>query len=263
MESIAELRTIGFCDAIDSQLSIPRLDLTPNDSEFSFHLSPNARPKYSKESIDSGCQHEAVADNCDNDNTRIIVDDTCHDTNSRTYRPLDLTVNASSSSTLSDMSCSNRTMESDASRLKEAKKYHSAKRRLRKESLIGRSRSFQEQDIKPAVRNSRFFIRRHVPVEHPVDLNLANDETVSHHNIEITVEDMDPDVNDTKQMLQPQKSFNRENYLVDSTSLDSYELKYQRTKLRSGHLFGRLFRRMRKISVGWRKSGCKTRGRGE
>lgn len=252
------MRTIGYCDAIDSDLSIRHLDLTPNDSEFSFHLSPNVRPKYSKESIDSGCQHEAIVDdtnrtdNCDNEN-RLIVDN-------RNYLR---TVNASSSSTLSDVSCSNRTMESDASRLKEAKKYHSAKRRLRKESLIGRSRSFQEQDVKPAIRNSRFFIRRHDPPDHPVNVNVANEETVSHHNIEITVEDMDPDVNDVGQPLQVPKPFNRKNYLADSTSLDSYELKYERTKLRSGHIFGRIFRRMQKISANWRKSGCKVRGRGE
>lgn len=268
MQSIAELRTIGFCDAIDSDLSIRHLDLTPNDSEFSFHLSPNVRPKYSKESIDSGCQHEAIADdtnrtdNCDNEN-RFIVDSTCPDANSRNYLRHGLTVSATSSSTLSDMSCSNRTMESDASRLKEAKKYHSAKRRLRKESLIGRSRSFQEQDAKPALRNSRFFIRRHDPPEHPVNLNVANEETVSHHNIEITVEDMDPDVNDARQPLQPPKPLNRKKYFADSTSLDSYEMKYERTKLRSGHIFGRIFRRMQKISANWRKSGCKVRGRGE
>lgn len=258
------MRTIGFCDAIDSDLSIRHLDLTPNDSEFSFHLSPNVRPKYSKESIDSGCQHEGIAydanraEICDNDDTRIvIVDNMCHDANNRIERRNDLTVNVSSSSTSSDIDCSNKTVESEASRLKEATKYHSVKRRLRKESLVGRSRSFQEQDVKPILRNSRFFIRRHDPPQHPVDMNSANDETVSHHNIEITVEDMDPDDKETRQ------PFDRKTYLVDSTSLDSYEMKYQRTKLRSGHIFGRLFRRMRKISVGWRKSGCKFRGRGE
>lgn len=259
------MRTIGYFDANDSDLSIRHLDLTPNDSEFSLHLSPNVRPKYSKESIDSGCQHEAIADdknrtdNCDNENN-IIVDDKCHDdANSRNYRRHDLTVNKSSSSTLSDMSCSNQMMESEASRLADAKKYHSAKRRLRNETLIGRSRSFQEQDVKPVLRNSRFYIRRHDPPEHPVNHNLASDETVSHHNIEITVEDMDRDA----EQPQPIKPFNRKKYLVDSTSLDSYEIKYERTKLRSGHILGRIFRRMRKISIGWRKSGCKTRGRGD
>lgn len=267
IQFLAELRTIGFCDAIDSELSIRHLDL--NDSEFSFHLNLNVRPKYSKESIDSGCQHETIADdtnridNCDNDNNRLVVDDTCQNTSSRNYLRHDLSVNASSSSTLSDMSCSNRTVESDAGRLKAAKKYHSARRRLRKESLIGRSRSFQEQDVKPVVQNSRYFIRRHDPHEPRIDLNLANDETVSHHNIEITVEDMDPDASDTRRPLHSPKPLNRTNSLVDSTSLDSYEMKYERSKLRSGHIFGRLFRRMRKISRGWRKSACKIRGRGE
>lgn len=268
----AELRTIGFCDVVDSELSIRRLGLTPNDSEFSFHLSPIVPPKYSKESIDSGCQHEAIVDDtnriehCDSDTTRIIIDDlTCQNINGRNYRRHDLTVNASSSSTLSDISGSNRTLESDANPLSEAKKYHSAKRRQRKESLIGRSRSFQEQDVKPAVRNSRFFIRRHEPPEHQVHLNLTNDETVSHHNIEITVEDMDPDdgADETQRPHPVQKIAPRTNRPIDSTSLDSYEIKYERSKLRSGHLFGRLMRRMRKISHGWRKSGCKIRGRGE
>lgn len=264
------MRTIGYCDAIDSELSIRQLDLTPNDSEFSLHLSPNARPKYSKESIDSGCQQEAVVDdahrtdNCDNEH-RIAVEITCHDPTNRNchrnHQRHELTVHASSSSTLSDMSCSNRTVESDASRMKEAKKYHSAKRRLRTESLIGRSRSFQEQDVKPSIRNSRFFIRRHDPPERPVDRNVANDETISHHNIEITVEDMDPDANEMTQPRRPLR--NRKPFIVDSTSLDSYEMKYERTKLRSGHIFGRLFRRMRKISVGWRMPGCKMRNRGE
>lgn len=268
---LAELRTIGFSDASDSELSIRQLDLTPNDSEISFHLSPNQHTTYktgrkiSKESIDSGCQNETNIDetkqtdhHCD-----IIVDITNRNANRK--NKLDLTVNKSSSSTLSDVSSSSKLIDNTKSdtnsRKKHSKKYHSAKRRLRKESIISRSRSFQEQDVKANMRNSRFFVRRHDT--HPNEYSL--DESVSHHNIEITVEDMD-DINKTcssRQLLNADQSTNKDSK-IESTSLDSYELNYgNHNKVRSSHIWGRIFRRMRKLSVGWRKPRCKTRRRGE
>lgn len=45
-------------------------------------------------------------------------------------------------------------------RKQQPKKYHSAVNRIRNESVM-RSRSFQEQGVKPLLRNSRFFVSRH------------------------------------------------------------------------------------------------------
>lgn len=234
------------------------MDLTPNNSEVSFRLTPNIHSsddkhsKISKESIDSGCQQEATrSDDCDN------ILDSYNNRNALTVNKnqlLNLNVSKSSSSTLSDVSCSNRTIESDAIEYKKrSKKYHSAKKRNRKESnIVNRSRSFQEQDVIQTERNYSSLFTRRSNSNHP------SDENISHHNIEITVEDVDRIQSDTRAQ---RTSGKKQKY--DSTSLDSYDLKNGRNKTRGGHILGRLFRRMRKLSLGWPKSRCKNRSRGD
>lgn len=278
--STAELRTIGLCDVTsDSELSIRHLELTPNTSENSFRLNPTAHfnskmQKHSKESIDSGCQNETQ--NCENirsDDTwrhcdLNIVDITKHNSNNRKMDTLDLAVNCrkSSSSTLSDASScgTNQSASGEQINRKDSPKYHSARKcRQRKDTLVSRSKSFQEQDVrKPS--NARFYIVRRNPHN-----NFDNDyklcKTISHHNIEITIEDTDAKdepINHISTKYQAQTKNKRKQN--ECSSLNSSDFNYDRHKIRSGHILSRIFRRMRKLSMGWRRSKnkCRTR-RGE
>ncbi|XP_031628773.1 diacylglycerol kinase theta isoform X2 [Contarinia nasturtii] len=282
--SCPELRTIGLCDATtDSELSIRQLELTPNTSENSFRINPNnMQQKYSKESIDSGCQNEHIR--CDDDTWRHcdlnIVDITKHissnnnnDNSNKKKDTLDLAVNCrkSSSSTLSDASScgTNRSATSSTSdqrKRKDSPKYHSAvKGRFHKDASVSRSKSFQEQDVRKS-NQARFYISsrgmRHNDAFND-DYKLS--KTISHHNIEITIEDTDasatPLINH-KSVATPKPSGKiKANYC--SAPLNSSDLNYERHhhKIRSGHILSRIFRRMRKFSMPWRKSKNKSRTR--
>lgn len=278
INSIAELRTIGLCDETsDSELSIRRLELTPNTSENSFRLSPcHSVQKHSKESLDSGCQNETTTHNNgenirNNDSWRDcdlnIVNITKHNSNSnnRKMETLDLTVNCrkSSSSTLSDASScatNSRSTSTEQKKRKDSPKYHSVVRnRLRTDSTVSRSKSFQEQDVRKPSKIRSYVVRRN-PQNDFGDCKLS--KTYSHHNIEITIEDTDAtDEQQPDNHCTAPKSQKR-NRTVDSASnsRDSY---YDRHKVRSGHVLSRIFRRMRKLSMGWRKSKNKSRNRGE
>lgn len=272
--SIAELRTIGLYDATsDSELSIRHLELTPNPSVNSFRLSPNAQytpPKRSKESIDSGCQNEAQ--NCENNRydkwhhcDLNIVDITKHNSNSRKKETLELTIcnRKSSSSTLSDASScgTNRsTPAGQQKKRKESPKYHSVTRvRTHKDSLVSRSKSFQEQDVRKSKVGSRFYnIRRNPQSDlHEFQLN----KTISHHNIEITIEDTD-----AQQQPFVSRNLATSSFIGSHNECSSYnsgDMKYDRHKARSGHILSRIFRRMRNLSMAWRKTKNKSRNRGE
>lgn len=271
---LAELRTIGLSDATsDSELSIRHLELTPNTSVNSFRLSPNAHfacttQKYSKESINSGCQNETH--NCEHIRNEIwhhcdlnIVDITKHNNRNRKMETLDLTVNnrKSSSSTLSDASScgTNRSATStDQKKRKDSPKYHSAMRnRLRKDATVCRSKSFQEQDVRKAT-NPRFYILRRNPQSDLSEFQL--NKTISHHNIQITIEDTDAN----EQPINHKSLHQRKKIAhYECSSINSSDLNYDRHKIRSGHILGRIFRRMRKLSMAWRKSKNKSRTRGE
>ncbi|XP_055297888.1 diacylglycerol kinase theta isoform X3 [Sitodiplosis mosellana] len=279
--SCPELRTIGLCDATsDSELSIRHLELTPNTSETSFRLNPNSTmPKQSKESIDSGCQNE-TSQNCEhirNDNGDTwrhcdlnIVDITKHISNDRKKDTLDLAVNCrkSSSSTLSDASScgTNKSASTDQQqqqqeeerKRKDSPKYHSIiKSRLRKDAFISRSKSFQEQDVRKP--NTRFYILRRNP-NNEFENEYKLSKTISHHNIEITIEDTDANEEEPinhRTILKPIKKPSQN----ECSSLNSHEVKYHRQKIRSGHILGRIFRRMRNLSMAWRRSKNKSRNR--
>lgn len=274
VNSIAELRTIGLCDETsDSELSIRRLELTPNTSENSFRLAPcQSVQKHSKESLDSGCQNETThnCENIRNDTWRDcdlnIVNITKHNSNSRKMETLDLTVNCrkSSSSTLSDASScgTNRSAASaEHKKQKDSPKYHSIVRsRLRSDTTVSRSKSFQEQDVrKPS--NTRVYILRRNPQNDCDPIKLS--KTISHHNIEILIEDTDaidkqPVNHCSIELPQHQRTHN------ESTTTNSRDNHYNgRHKIRSGHVLSRIFRRMRNLSMAWRKSKNKNRTRGE
>lgn len=271
----AELRTIGLCDATtDSELSIRHLELTPNTSEHSFGLNPNASyvQKYSKESIDSGCQNETQnGEHIRNNDTwhhcdLNIVDISKDNCNNR-MNTLDLAVNCrkSSSSTLSDASsCGTaRSVPGEQRKRKDSPKYHSAfnaKSRLRRDTSISRSKSFQEQDVRKTSHSHLYITRRNQQNDFNDDYKLS--KTISHHNIEITIEDTDAieePINHYTSMRQPTNKIKQN----ECSSINSSVLNYDRHKIRSGHILGRIFRRMRKLSMAWRKSKKKSRNRGE
>lgn len=282
--NVAELRTIGLCDATtDSELSIRQLELTPNTSENSFQLNPNhMQKKYSKESIDSGCQNEHIRSDDDTwrhcdlkivDITKQDISGNKNNNNNKKKNTLDLAVNCRKSlSTLSDASScgTNRSVTSstsDQQKRKDAPKYHSTiKSRLHKDASISRSKSFQEQDVRKS-NQARFYVSSRGMHHNDFNDDYKLSKTISHHNIEITIEDTDanemPHINH-KLMTTPQKPVRKIKPNYGSTSLnssDNYERHHH--KIRSGHVLGRIFRRMRKLSLAWRKSKNKSRTRGE
>lgn len=265
----------------DSDLSIRQLELTPNTSENSFKMIPvhrtqcckSSASKHSKESIDSGCQNETHnGENMRSDDTwrqcdlNILDIKKCNsDNNNRKMDTLDLTVGnyrKSSSSTLSDVSsCStNRSVSCDTKKPKDSPKYHSTVRsRSRKDTSVSRSKSFQEQDVRKTT-NSRFYILRRNQQDTEFNEFKLN-KTVSHHNIEITIEDTD--ANKQPDNRSPQVQRRRKIGRNEWSSANSGDLNSNRQKIRSGHVLGRIFRRMRKLSMAWRKRKTKTRTRGE
>lgn len=250
------------------------MELTPNTSESSFRLSPNNHlKKRSKDSIDSGCQNETIPQNCENHRKYCNCCDitTYNDKNNGGKDTLDLNVNyrQSSSSTLSDASSCGTNKYNDRTN-RESQKYHSIVRnRQRKETLVGRSKSFQEQDVK-LTSIARFNIARRLNRRNNNFDEEITDDVILHPNIEITIEDMDAD----KQMTERDPyspSLNDRAPSDDSakhsqnecSSVNSSEFHYDRGKVRSGHILGRIFRRMRKLSMAWRRSKNKAKTRGE
>lgn len=176
-------------------------------------------------------------------------------------------------------------------RKQEPKKYHSAISRIRNESVM-RSKSFQEQGVKPLLRNSRFFVNRHPPVSATAaaQMHVNSDfslDTVS-QNIEITVQDDDG----VHHLNEDDDGFNSggggwhriggrnltdanaggHSFSSSSTTTTTTTAAFDRyggggsgggstenERIKSGHILGRILRRMRKISFGWKKSKCKIR----
>lgn len=223
----------------------------------------------SKESIDSGCQNETQnCENIQNDDTwqhcdLNIVDITKHISNNKKKDTLDLVVNCrkSSSSTLSDASScgTNRSTSTEQRKRKDSPKYHSViKSRMRKDATVSRSKSFQEQDVRKP--NIFYILRRNPNNEFDNEYKLS--KTISHHNIEITIEDTDANeqpINHSSAMVSTKKKPKQN----DCYSLNSRDMKYHRQKIRSGHILGRIFRRMRNLSMAWRRTKNKSRTRGE
>lgn len=250
------------------------MELTPNTSESSCRLSPNNQKKRSKDSIDSGCQNETIPQNCENHRKYCNCDITTYnDKNNGGKDTLDLNVNyrQSSSSTLSDASsCSTNKYDNNDRANRESQKYHSVVRnRQRKDALVARSKSFQEQDAK-LTSIARFNIARRVNRRKNKFVEEITDDVIMHPNIEITIEDMDADEQMTE--IDPYSSILSDRTPSDDSakhsqnecsSVNSSEFHYDRGKVRSGHMLGRIFRRMRKLSMAWRRSKNKAKTRGE
>lgn len=216
LKLLAELRTIGLCDATDSELSIRHLAYTSPDTRDWF-LSPyeRRRPRRKILTNDESLLLEPP-------NRDIVLDKIVYK-----IRVTNLDAN------------SHQHWSENIFRKNERQKYHSAINRFKSDS-VARSKSFQEQGVKPFLRNSRFFVNRH---NHFSDYSI---DTMS-QNIEITIQDVDGSPVDIKR---------------DASSSNCSTFKCSQERVKSGHILGRILRRMRKISLGWRKSRCKIR-RGE
>lgn len=249
------------------------MELTPNTSESSFRLSPNIHlKKRSKDSVDSGCQNETTPENCENHRKYCNCDITIYNDKINGGKDtLDLNFNyrQSSPSTLSNASsCSTNKYNDRANR--ESQKYHSVVRnRIRKETLVERSKSFQEQDVKLSS-IARFNMARRLNRRNNNFDEEIIDDVILHPNIEITIEDMDADEQMTER--DPYSSILKDRTPSDDSakhsqnecsSVNSSEFHYDRCKIRSDHILGRIFRRMRKLSMAWRRSKNKAKTRGE
>lgn len=219
LKLLAELRTIGLCDATDSELSIRHLAYTSPDTR-DWLLSPYERSKPRRKNLSND---ESLL--LEPPNRDIVLDKIVYKirvTNLDADSPQHWSENISRTDN-------------------ERQKYHSAVNRFKSDS-VARSKSFQEQGVKPLMRNSRFFVNRH---NHFSDYSI---DTMS-QNIEITIQDADGTPVDI-------------NRAAASSSSNYSTFKCSPERVKSGHILGRIFRRMRKISLGWRKSRCKIR-RGE
>lgn len=290
----AELRTIGLCDATDSELSIRHLELTPREGKINFYLSPHSRQMLATKTTAckgrSGGSSDSLTpsdqsdyepkrtNHCDInvDSQRTYIDD------SNSSNPF---VHSHKCNISTDGSGSNRHCIDKTDNRTVGSKYHSALNRVRNESIVSRSRSFQEQGVRPPLRNSRFFVNRQHRKSNVSD--EFNSDTVSHQNIEITVEDTDKIMDNkccsscqrihdvhviqetttekvrrwTKEALRsPSKTLLKSSSKTPSPQPQLELSTYSDVKpWGSGHMLGRIFRRMRKISFGWRKSRCKVR----
>lgn len=244
----AELRTIGLCDATDSELSIRHLadsisSVRPAAEHAAclLYLSPTyphpplPPPRRRRRRQDSSCEsfvlagteeenedgdasaiaaaaneHDAYANNDDDDDDGDDVQmDVQSQSSSYTNSAVDRDIDADTDERRHSI-CPNVHRKPPAGRSavtvtqgddglvrvtfrkQQPKKYHSALNRIRNESVM-RSRSFQEQGVKPLLRNSRFFVSRHqsaAAAVHQLD-TICSDlhlDTVS-QRIEITVQD--------------------------------------------------------------------------
>lgn len=141
------------------------------------------------------------------------------------------------------------------------KKYHSAVNRIRNDS-VHRSKSFQEQGVKPQLRNSRFFVNRHPTGKVTALTSDFSLDTVS-QNIEITVQNEDGVVKfadddcGSGQASSEGKAFDRfgsvyPEYLNSGGSGGGVG------GGSSGHILSRIYRRLRKLTlVAWRRQKCK------
>lgn len=122
--------------------------------------------------------------------------------------------------------------------------------RIRNESVT-RSKSFQEQGVKPLLTlpRSRFYVKREM-----IDIDFGM-ETVSQQNIEISI---DNDYDKKMGITVTDDDDDDDDGTGENEKPIYHTYKRKREKnVHSGHILGRIFRRMRKFSLGWRKSRCK------
>lgn len=307
----AELRTIGLCDATDSELSIRHLAaISAADTEHKQHpllfLSPyqmpllkavqrsrksdrRARKNSSTDSLSSRSNSGKSSDEPTGTDGRppiikrdILRGDSTDDepangdrinnnTYTTRYRRLSRQrqdSNASSSSntryrlanevvhtpnTIVSVTEGDDGLVRITFRKQLPKKYHSAINRIRNDSVM-RSKSFQEQGVKPQMRNSRFFVSRH---NNNPQQRLCSDfslDTVS-QNIEITVQNEDGVVKFAEDSEEDFGTYRGcEQADMTSQAFDSGSQEH----LKSGHILSRIYRRLRKITLsGWRRQKCK------
>lgn len=310
----AELRTIGMCDATDSELSIrllatisakadaenkhhPLLFLSPyqmpllksichrksdrrsrkNSSTDSLSSRSNSGKSSDEQMSPSGQRDIVRGDSTDYDeHTNSDNIQTHYGTNNRRLsnrKRQDSTASTSSNARHNQFLLANEMVapntivsvtedEDGVVRItygkKRPRKYHSELNRIRNES-VHRSKSFQEQGVKPQLRNSRFYVSRNQPGKKTALCSDFSLDTVS-QNIEITVQNKDgvvkPADDDCGHQADIASSSGEE--------FDRFDCGYQEN-LNSvgsgggGHIWTRIYRRLRKLTLAaWRRQKCKS-----
>lgn len=282
---VAELRTIGLCDATDSELSIRHLTnrrrptkdhncikeqffLSPYDNNRKRSRTTSSSDESSRSKLsddDSSCR-DSTKDGCSTSIRDIILD-----ANDNKFLN-ELLIEQSDQSTMPSAVVEKSKSEKEHP----SRKYYSAIARIRSDAVT-RSKSFQEQGVKPLLlRKSRFFANRHHSQSTSSDYSM---DTIS-QNIEINVQDEYGVVNvcGDDEFRKSNKFEMRMSPSPLSHSCSCHgghgggsgggggrstrNSNNSEKNYKSGHVLARIFRRMRKISLGWRKSRCKIR-RGE
>ncbi|XP_055697743.1 diacylglycerol kinase theta isoform X3 [Phlebotomus papatasi] len=239
--SCPELRTIGLCDATDSELSIRHLDInakdaikqmyllpSPSASAGGFHGDPKNR-SWPKIGGGGDPRSDHLGDNRD-----ILDIDNCEEHSDFTSCNLDV------------VRTDKRAHSAESVKMVKSAKNRHRMDRLKASDTVTRSRSFQEQGVQPPfLKNSRFFVNRLgqsiETISHSTELPIYPDTTIpikTSQSSDIRIE-----------------IGHYGDERCTSPSILPYQTQDQGVK--SGHILGRIFRRMRKISLAWRKSRCK------
>ncbi|GAB0100474.1 Diacylglycerol kinase [Sergentomyia squamirostris] len=235
--SCPELRTIGLCDATDSELSIRHLDMNAREAiKQMYLLQPGV--------VDQKNRSWPKIGDDDNGENRDILDIGSSEGNSDFTR----------CSLLDVVRTDKRAHSAESVKMMKSGKNRRKLDRLKTTETVTRSRSFQEQGVQPPFfKNSRFFVNRLGQSSGNLDDML---DTISHrpHHLSNSISD---------DRIKPSDIRIEIRHCGDDTIKDercrptSYHQSHPDPNVKSGHILGRIFRRMRKITLAWRKSRCK------
>ncbi|XP_055679628.1 diacylglycerol kinase theta isoform X2 [Lutzomyia longipalpis] len=248
--SCPELRTIGLCDATDSELSIRHLDMNAKEALKQMHLlpSPSMGDPKNRSWPKIASRRRAAADG-DRLEARDILDiDDCAEAHSD-YSSCNL-----------DVGVRKDKRAHSAENVKSGKMGGGGGRarwqveRLKASEMVTRSRSFQEQGVQPPfLKNSRFFVNR---LGHSSS-NLGAMEDSLSHSMDLTQHPMKMSQSVDIRIEIGDYCEGKGHPTTTTTTYLPYQQGHNTTTVKSGHILGRIFRRMRKISLAWRKSRCK------
>jgi hypothetical protein len=258
----AELRTIGLCDATDSELSIRQLDMNFRDSKQFLLTTSGLNKKIARKKSDA-----IKYQRCLSDKTVNLVTNNNNNSSSSNNNNAISKVEVIEMTTDGGESTKRERLFSKNSRLLPGLN------RLRNESVT-RSKSFQEQNTQPRyerrLNNSRFFVKRlerdryHLP-------EYNSDDTISQNYEMLTAASSQTDCGSdgvTEKFIyvpdaKLQMDGGHQRPAVQSGCGQRATTNFATFRRRagdrnySGHILGGILRRMRKFSLGWRKSKCK------
>ncbi|XP_059612130.1 diacylglycerol kinase theta isoform X3 [Phlebotomus argentipes] len=233
--SCPELRTIGLCDATDSELSIRHLDMNAKEAIRQMYLLPS--PAASTDQRNRSWPKIGGGGDKRTDHlgeNRDILDIDCAEAHS----------DFASSCNLDVVRTDKRAHSAESVEMVKSPRSRHVER-LKMAETVTRSRSFQEQGVQPPyLKNARFFVNRLGHSNANLDDML---ETASSPGASISMK--------TSQSADIRIEIG---HYGDDDRCTPPILPFQQEQgVKSGHILGRIFRRMRKISLAWRKSRCK------